>query len=188
MPPPRCPKGTRRNKKTGNCEEKREKLNVNSTKKRCPNGTRRNNKTGNCESRMKPMSPKVKVSNKVEKLRQELVECEEQRNAAYHKFNSTQSGKEYKIFIKLRNKCMKLEDAMYNADTNLRLTEEEADKILHDQRVDEEDEEYDELKEKLMNLTYDKKYMSDFTGKPTRNLYNMAQDKLSSYYKYGSDI
>jgi hypothetical protein len=42
---PRCQPGTRRNKKTGNCEKK-----VSSTKKRCPNGTRRNKTTGNCES------------------------------------------------------------------------------------------------------------------------------------------
>lgn len=40
---PRCQKGTRRNKKTGNCEK--------STKKRCPNGSRRNKTTGNCESK-----------------------------------------------------------------------------------------------------------------------------------------
>ena len=51
---PRCPKGTRRNKKTGLCEpniifkaksasEKKEK------KTKCPKGTRRNKKTGLCE-------------------------------------------------------------------------------------------------------------------------------------------
>ena len=40
----RCPSGTRRNKKTGNCEKKSAQ-----TRKRCPNGTRRNKKTGNCE-------------------------------------------------------------------------------------------------------------------------------------------
>ena len=42
----RCPKGTRRNKRTGQCE------NISMTKKnrkRCPNGTRRNKKTGECE-------------------------------------------------------------------------------------------------------------------------------------------
>ena len=37
----RCPNGTRRNKKTGECVNKSQKL-------RCPNGTRRNKKTGNC--------------------------------------------------------------------------------------------------------------------------------------------
>jgi len=40
----RCPRGTHRNKKTGNCEKKSAQ-----TRKRCPNGTRRNKKTGNCE-------------------------------------------------------------------------------------------------------------------------------------------
>jgi hypothetical protein len=41
----RCPNGSRRNKKTGNCESSKTKKN------RCPNGTRRNKKTGNCESK-----------------------------------------------------------------------------------------------------------------------------------------
>ena len=43
----RCPKGTRRNKKTGNCEPL--KKTNHGKRPRCPNGTRRNKKTGNCE-------------------------------------------------------------------------------------------------------------------------------------------
>ena len=39
---PKCPKGTRRNKKTGNCEPYTKQA-------RCPKGTKRNKKTGNCE-------------------------------------------------------------------------------------------------------------------------------------------
>ena len=40
----RCPNGTRKNKKTGECEKKKQTIT-----KRCPNGTRRNKKTGECE-------------------------------------------------------------------------------------------------------------------------------------------
>ena len=40
----RCPNGTRRNKKTGECESQ-----AAVQKKRCPNGSRRNSKTGECE-------------------------------------------------------------------------------------------------------------------------------------------
>jgi hypothetical protein len=57
----RCPKGTRRNKKTGNCESVSTKAHVKMRspspvvaslkKKRCPKGTRRNKKTGNCEKK-----------------------------------------------------------------------------------------------------------------------------------------
>ena len=64
---PRCPNGTRRNKKTGNCEptgakqapktaaaaktaKKPSSVNVSTKAKRCPKGSRRNKKTGNCES------------------------------------------------------------------------------------------------------------------------------------------
>ena len=44
----RCPKGTRRNKKTGDCEK-----HVVKEKKRCTNGTRKNKKTGKCEDILK---------------------------------------------------------------------------------------------------------------------------------------
>ena len=44
----RCPKGTRRNKKTGHCEK-----HVVKEKKRCTNGTRKNKKTGKCEDILK---------------------------------------------------------------------------------------------------------------------------------------
>ena len=58
----RCPAGTRRNKKTGKCENKNKspraktpspkKASANK-KKRCPAGTRRNKKTGNCDNKNK---------------------------------------------------------------------------------------------------------------------------------------
>jgi len=48
---PRCANGTRKNKKTGNCEPTATKL------KRCTKGTRRSKKTGNCESPVKTPSP-----------------------------------------------------------------------------------------------------------------------------------
>ena len=40
----RCPNGTRKNEKTGQCEKKSTQ-----TRKRCPNGSRKNKKTGKCE-------------------------------------------------------------------------------------------------------------------------------------------
>lgn len=52
---PRCPKGTRRNKKSGNCEPKK-------TSTRCPKGTRRNKKTGDCEEKTSS-GPKGKKGN-----------------------------------------------------------------------------------------------------------------------------
>lgn len=53
----KCPKRTRRNKKTGNCEGPRSpKAKTSSatkaTTKRCPKGTKRNKKTGNCEAKI----------------------------------------------------------------------------------------------------------------------------------------
>ena len=40
----RCPNGTRKNKKTGQCQNKSAKA-----RKRCPNGTRKNKKSGKCQ-------------------------------------------------------------------------------------------------------------------------------------------
>ena len=71
---PKCPKGTRRNKKSGNCEPKVSKPELKkcpktqskkgceptSKPKRCPKGTRRNKKSGNCE----PKSSQKKASTK----------------------------------------------------------------------------------------------------------------------------
>jgi len=50
----KCPNGTRKNPKTGNCEPKNTtmklpKINALTGRKRCPNGTRKNPKTGNCD-------------------------------------------------------------------------------------------------------------------------------------------
>ena len=45
----RCPKGTRKNKKTGNCEKK---IKNEIVRKRCPKGTRKNKKTGNCDNNL----------------------------------------------------------------------------------------------------------------------------------------
>ena len=42
----RCPNGTRKNKTSGNCESKSQKV-----RKRCPNGTRKNKTSRNCESK-----------------------------------------------------------------------------------------------------------------------------------------
>jgi len=67
---PRCPNGTRKNKKTGECEpigtksssSKSSSVKASSSKttksKRCPKGTRRNKKTGNCDPIKKSSSSK----------------------------------------------------------------------------------------------------------------------------------
>lgn len=64
----RCPNGTRRNKKTGNCEPTKSKRVssptpiVNAKKSRCPKGTQRNKKTGNCEPKKVRMpTPPVRM-------------------------------------------------------------------------------------------------------------------------------
>ena len=73
----RCPNGTRKNKKTGNCDPVDKKSTAKSkaktpspkpvARKRCPKGTRKNKKTGQCEPIKKPTDIK-----KPKKLRKKL--------------------------------------------------------------------------------------------------------------------
>jgi hypothetical protein len=65
---PRCPNGTRRNKKTGACEPAQKRP-------RCPNGTRRNKQTGNCdpipqkpqeEQRDNDYNENIEIENEIE--------------------------------------------------------------------------------------------------------------------------
>ena len=50
---PRCPNGSRKNRKTGKCVQKgsrsRSPVSSSTRKKRCPKGYRRSKRTGNCE-------------------------------------------------------------------------------------------------------------------------------------------
>jgi hypothetical protein len=65
--PSRCPNGSRRNNKTGNCVKNSEKSKT--SKKRCPNGSKRYPpKTGNCiknnnKTKSKSKSPKIKTKS-----------------------------------------------------------------------------------------------------------------------------
>jgi hypothetical protein len=72
----RCPNGTHRNKKTGECEEHKNTVKKQSPEKpksskkhiRCPNGTRKNKKTGECEGpkAQSPKKPKIQSPKKHE--------------------------------------------------------------------------------------------------------------------------
>jgi hypothetical protein len=86
MPRERCPKGTRKNNKTGNCDPPiQTNVEIHQTnttlqgaileKKtihRCPKGTRKNKKTGNCESVVEP-SLIGQIANSIETLFSEGV-------------------------------------------------------------------------------------------------------------------
>ena len=69
---PRCPNGSRKDKKTGKC------VKVGTQTKRCPKGTRKNKKTGNCEENKSVKKPKENKSvekpkeNELELIKKEL--------------------------------------------------------------------------------------------------------------------
>ncbi len=102
------------------------------------------------------------------------------------KFEKYKNVTQQKKYFKLMNTLNNLKNQIENLNTDKKLTEEEVLHIITLYKLD--GKERDEIKEKLMNLTYDNKYMSCFTGKPSLNLYSMAIDKLSSFLKYGDEI
>ena len=58
---PHCPRGTRRNKTTGNCEARTATTTTaTGRRKRCANGTRRNKTTGNCEAVASPSAARAR--------------------------------------------------------------------------------------------------------------------------------
>jgi predicted component of type VI protein secretion system len=140
---------------------------------RCSKGTRKNKLTGVCEN---------KNTSKKKKLELKLKLCLDD----LEKFKKYKNAREQKKYFKLIDTRNDLENKIENLDTDKKLTEEEVENIITPYKLDKKDK--DEIKEKLMNLTYDNKYISCFTGKKTVNLYSMANDKLSCFLKYGNEI
>ena len=79
-----------------------------------------------------------------------------------------------------------MKNQIENLDTDKKLTEEEAENIITSYKIDIKEK--NEIKQKLMNLTYENKYISCFTGKKSSNLYHMADDKLACFFKFGDQI
>jgi hypothetical protein len=102
------------------------------------------------------------------------------------KFKNYKNLTDQKKYFKLMDTLNNLENQIENLNIDKKLTEEEVLHIITIYKLD--GKERNEIKEKLMNLTYDNKYVSRFTGKPSLNLYSMANDKLSSFLKYGDEI
>ena len=68
---PRCPNGSRKDKKTGKC------VKVGTQTKRCPKGTRKNKKTGNCEeNKSVKKSKEIKSVEKPKENELELIKKE----------------------------------------------------------------------------------------------------------------
>jgi hypothetical protein len=86
----RCPNGTRRNKKTGICEEKQ---NNNNKNKRCPNGTRRNKKTGICEPNNKRrIENNSKNRNAINKIQNFMLRTTQKRRLHFLKSVCSDAG------------------------------------------------------------------------------------------------
>lgn len=76
----KCPDGTRKNKKTGNCEGK-----STNERKNCPKGTRRNKKTGNCE---KMDTKEAKTVDDVCSICLGVIEDDKYKTKCAHTFHS----------------------------------------------------------------------------------------------------
>lgn len=166
---PKCPKGYRRNKKTGNCEKKQieqpkevekpkpiEKPKEVEKPKRCPKGYRRNKKTGNCE--------KKEIEKKSEE--KQLKEKEKQVK---------QKEKEIKKPKVKKQKICK-DNQILNPDTNKYVSKN--GKILIEKKFKED---YKSQICKIMNINvnYDKKFKDNLFAKG-RTFRNYL--KLENYF------
>jgi hypothetical protein len=147
---------------------------------RCPNGTRKNKRTGICEG--KNTSSVNKNTSRKQQLEIKIKECLDDLK----KFKNYKNLTEQKKYHKLIAKCRDLDNKIENLDENKHLTETEVLSIMDPYNID--DKEAVEIKRKLMALTYSEKYKSCFSGKKTKNLYYMADDKLACFFKYGDQI
>jgi len=137
-----------------------------------------------------------KAKATMEPINKKYNECHKKMMKAYETYEKRNSVAALNKYFVLREKCMKIENEFSNADTSKKLTEKEVKEILEssnfieEEYLEEDDDykEYQKVKRQLMNLTYDPKYKSAFTGEPTRNLYEMASDKIAAYTKYGYEI
>ena len=103
--PPRCPNGTRRNKKTGLCESNKQTVKKSplsqqkQTKKRCPKGTHRNKKTGLCET-------KIKIHNDEDK--QEVRDVLAESNPPFLQDEDKRAKKIQQFMLQNKNKIRAL--------------------------------------------------------------------------------
>jgi superfamily II DNA helicase RecQ len=141
---------------------------------RCPKGTRKNNATGNCD----------KGDSKKEKLTEKLQKCITEKN----RYKESTAAKDHAKYLKLDQKCWIIENEIENLDSDKHLDEATIDSIIDQYMHQLEPAAKEELREKMRKLTYDKKYRSCFTEKPSINLYHQVVDKLSCYVKYGDKI
>jgi len=98
-------------------------------------------------------------------------------------------------FYEMQKKCRKLENEIENLDKSKTLTEEELNYIIFNNSepidnclTDEEIIEYNIIKNKLKNHTYDDKRLNVFTGHIADNLYDQIRDKFQAWLKYGDDV
>ena len=157
---------------------------------RCPNGTRKNKKTGECEKK----SPKNKT-NKTNKQVNALIKKKKDIVKRIEKMgiNFDFSDLEH-INIKKQEKQFKLIKQIQQINNEIeilndyRLTENEVVSLLANHRIDNYDNDYMEIKRKLMNLKYNENYKSCFTGEKLDNLMQMADDIISCSHKYGDNL
>ena len=100
----RCPNGTRRNKRTGECDKKNQNQN-----KRCPNGTRRNKRTGNCEANKK----KINIHNNqsaIKKIQNFMLKTTQKRQLNFLKSVCSDSG----VCIAFGQEIQKIQDFFGN--------------------------------------------------------------------------
>ena len=129
-----------------------------------------------------------KGGNQIDKLKVKLRKCLDKLNKLKNKKSlKSMTPSEISKLMKLQEECNKIQNSIDNLDKTKRLNEEEIMSILHPYDDLEEDEKED-LVEKMKNLAFDKKYKSCFSGEKSANLFFQVKDKVECYFKYGTSV
>jgi hypothetical protein len=139
---------------------------------RSSKGTRKNTNTSE------------KNTTRKEKLSVKLNKCIEEKN----KYKNSRDPRQHMKYLKLSQEIMKIQNDIENLDDTKHLDESVVEDIINQFADNLDVDVKNDIKSKLAKMTYDKKYRSCFTGKPSINLYHQAVDKLSCFIKYGDKI
>lgn len=125
-----------------------------------------------------------KNTTRKEKLSIKIKKCIEEKN----KYKDSRDPRQHMKYLKLSQEIMRLDNEIENLDDTKCLDESVIEDIIEQFANNLDIDVKNDIKSKLAKMTYDKKYRSCFSGKPSVNLYHQAVDKLSCFIKYGDKI
>jgi len=155
---------------------------------RCPNGTRKNKKTGKCERPKISKNQKIKaLTRKQTEIISKIKKNNIPNNENPYSITQLKTQlKTTKLMQKLNVINNEIENL--NEDYRLNEKQVVSILKNHNIYDDEDTKNYADIKRKLMSMKYDANYKSCFTGDKLNNLMEMVDDIIWCSHKYSDDL